>query len=168
MTKFSKLEQDHIVDYSNERDFITFCVHDQTVKLSNCTQFNATGAKKFDAKLPLDLHEYMPYGLHNLRDGGFLLLTLKCRPDEPCPNARHYVQQIGADGKTVSNRMEIAGYECKLNNVSDGRRSALFINGAGQQCLMLACLEKADPNLGADGTKFSAARKCYSSKDFLY
>ncbi|KAL7287912.1 hypothetical protein TKK_0017973 [Trichogramma kaykai] len=171
------------VDYtvgSTAHQRIGYCVHSHERK-THCAQHDLRGKQLSQTVLPFD---YNIYGtaMHNLPEGGFLLLTTRC--DEatfmatkcdldnlPKDNeaeiqrivekgSSHEITKVDAEGRIVGS-FRAPRFQCGLTAHLVRAQFYEQQDGNGGQCLVVVCQSKYE---GFEGLR--AKRICFDDRDF--
>ena len=103
--------------------------------------------------------------MHNLADGGFLLLLTDCHTTGCISQRqRHNITRVESDGQT-SSWMSFEKLDCDLiENVADAR---LFEKSPGQYCASFVCYKRDYLILREDIGHFNLTNICFEDKDFV-
>ncbi|XP_058801074.1 uncharacterized protein LOC131669898 [Phymastichus coffea] len=127
-----------------------------------CWQNNAEGELQMSTKFSFKLeHEIWNLSVHNLPNGGFLVLMITC-PNRICAgvNDHYYLIKIDAQGKKVDCvEIDLKNNEC---NAENGIISAItFLEGRSYCWIRLCHVNKHE------GATLELSANCYSDYDFL-
>lgn len=144
---------------STSHNKIGICASDSSIVVAS--QYDLNGTEILQS---LTIFEYDVYvlGLHNLPNGGFLLLTTACASNtDECPKGsdRYTLTKIDVEGTTVGT-LNITDYTCLADN--KGVHHQFFENETNQTCLSFVCLRKSNNSQSLDFYS-----KCFADNDFV-